>query len=86
MRLDLKKAWNSLPNFTNHDLWIEFTNIRKWANDQDSGLSPWTKISVNGDITDISPGSGLVVTTPDGTKTYRIYVDNSGQLTTLELT
>jgi len=31
-------------------------------------------------------GTGFVVTTPDGTKTYRIYVDNNGELTTLELT
>jgi|SRR5690242_71929 len=33
-----------------------------------------------------SAGDGPVVTTPDGTKTYRIYVDNNGELTTLELT
>jgi len=40
-------------------------------------------------VTDLSlstAGRGLVVKTPDGTKTYRIYVDNNGELTTLELT
>ncbi len=31
-------------------------------------------------------GRGPVVTTPDGTKTFRIYVDDNGELTTLELT
>lgn len=38
------------------------------------------------DITISGAGKGLVVTTPDGSKTFRIYVDNTGQLTTLELT
>lgn len=31
-------------------------------------------------------GKGFVVTTPDGSKTFRIYVDNNGELTALELT
>lgn len=38
------------------------------------------------DITITGAGKGLVVTTPDGTKTYRIYVDDNGELTTLQLT
>jgi hypothetical protein len=40
-------------------------------------------------VTDLkltTAGSGLIVTTPDGTKTHRIYVDNNGELTTMELT
>lgn len=65
-------------------------------------LIVWRNFNNNGNITlgtnasdqlvltgaDFLYGSGLgpVVTTPDGTKTYRIYVDNNGELTTLELT
>jgi hypothetical protein len=47
------------------------------------GLANWYDA-----ITDITlgAGKGLVVTTPDGTKTFRISVDNNGELTTLELT
>lgn len=43
------------------------------------------QLSFAGDI--ITPAnSGFITTTPDGTKTFRIYVDNNGELTTLELT
>lgn len=38
------------------------------------------------DILITGAGNGIVFTTPDGTKTYRIYMDNNGELTTLELT
>lgn len=30
----------------------------------------------------LEPGVGIVVTTPDGTKHYRIRVDNAGNVTT----
>lgn len=43
-------------------------------------------VYAGGDVLTSTAGSGYVVTTPDGTKTYRIYVDNNGELTTLELT
>lgn len=47
-----------------------------------------TAVPYNGsvDITISGAGKGLVVTSPDGTKTFRIYVDNNGELTVLELT
>jgi hypothetical protein len=47
---------------------------------------PKSLTSVTGDITINTNGAGLVVTTPDGTKTFRIYVNNNGILSTLELT
>lgn len=31
-------------------------------------------------------GFGIVTTTPNGSNTYRIYVDNNGELTTLQIT
>lgn len=64
--------------------------IVAWRNGTNSGDVTLTVNSSNqfvlaGDI--VTPaGSGFVVTTPDGTKTYRIYVDNNGELNTLELT
>jgi len=42
--------------------------------------------SSTGDFTTTGVGKGLVVTTPDGTHTYRIAVDNGGVLTTEQLT
>lgn len=43
------------------------------------------QLSFAGDI--ITPaGSGIVVTSPDGAHTYRLYVDNNGEFTTLQLT
>ncbi len=48
------------------------------------GLTNWYDTIT--DITITTAGRGIVVTTPDGTKTYRIFVDNNGELTTLELT
>lgn len=48
-----------------------------------SGVLSWNSIlSFSGDITITGAGKGLVVTTPDGTHTYRIAIDNSGSLTT----
>ena len=35
-----------------------------------------------GDVTTEQPGRGIVVRTPDGTKSYRIAVDNAGAVTT----
>jgi len=49
-----------------------------------AGLTNWYDTVT--DITLTTAGRGLVVTTPDGTKTYRIFVDDNGELTTLELT
>lgn len=61
-------------------------NITNFVNAIVAGSTSFSSISVAGDITDTSAGSGLVVTTPDGTKTYRIAIDNSGQITSQELT
>jgi hypothetical protein len=51
MRYDLKRAWQVLTNFTNQDLWAEFSNLRKYLNDQDIGVSPSTRISTQGSVT-----------------------------------
>ena len=51
MRLDLKRAWNFLPKFTNQDLWQEFANIRNWANNQDYGVNGWDRLFVQGSVT-----------------------------------
>lgn len=40
----------------------------------------------SGDITITGAGSGIILTTPDGTKTFRLYIDNTGTITTLEIT
>lgn len=61
-----------------------------WRNGTNTGditlsVNSSNQLVFGGDI--ITPaGSGFVLTTPDGTKTYRLYIDNNGELTTLELT
>lgn len=64
----------------------DLQDIRQWWNDHDSGARKWTQLSISGDISITGSGNGMVVTTPDGTKTYRIAIDNLGQITTQELT
>lgn len=63
---------------------IQWRNAANGAN-LSLSVNASNQLSFAGDI--VTPAnSGYVVTTPDGTKTYRIYVDNNGELTTLELT
>lgn len=40
-----------------------------------------TTLFTNGDVTFMTAGKGTVYTTPDGTKQYRVAVDNSGNVT-----
>ena len=66
------------------------TDLIEWRNATNTGnvtisLNSSNQFVFGGDIL-TGAGSGLICTTPDGTKTYRIYVDNNGELTTLELT
>lgn len=67
------------------------TDLIEWRNASNGGnltLGPNSSnqlVFTGGDIL-LGAGQGFVMTTPDGTKTYRIYVDNNGELTTLELT
>jgi hypothetical protein len=49
--MTLKRAWQSLPKFTNRDLNAEFQNIRMIWNNADSGSSPWTRLFVQGSVT-----------------------------------
>lgn len=61
-----------------------------WRNASNGGNLNLTVNSSNqlmfgGDIGSSSAGSGLLVTSPDGTHVYRIYVDNNGELTTLQV-
>ncbi len=64
----------------------------EWRNATNAGDNTLTSNASNqlayagGDVITTTAGSGYVTTTPDGTKTYRIYVDNNGEVTTLELT
>lgn len=44
------------------------------------------QIASNGEITIKTAGAGLVLTTPDGTKTFRLFIDNNGVFNTIELT
>lgn len=64
----------------------EISNIVTTWNNHDSGVSSWTALKTSGDITSSGSGSGMIVTTPNGSNTYRIYVDNNGELTTVQLT
>lgn len=48
----------------------------------DTGDSVDKVIEVEGDYRNETAGSGLVLTTPDGSAKYRVHVDNDGNLTT----
>ena len=66
-------------------------DLIEWRNGTNTGNVTMTvnasnQFAFSSDILISGAGNGPVVTTPDGTKTYRIYVDNNGELTTLELT
>lgn len=69
----------------NTDL-IEWRNGANGGNDTLGANSTDQLVYTGGDIKTSTAGSGFVTTTPDGTKTFRIFVDNNGELTTLELT
>lgn len=57
MRLDLKVSWFSkIKTFLERELNNEFSNIRDWWNDHDSGSRPWTKFTVLGSFA-LSPGT-----------------------------
>ncbi len=45
-----------------------------------------TRFATQGDVTHLTVAKGPVVLTPDGTKKYRLGVDNSGNLTTTLVT
>lgn len=63
------------------------TDLIEWKNSLGSGnnilsMSTDQLTYSGGDIGTSTAGSGLVVKTPDGTQTYRIFVDNAGVLST----
>lgn len=43
-------------------------------------------VSFTSDITISAANKGIVVKTPDGTRTYRIYVDDTGAASTIQIT
>lgn len=65
-----------------------FLAARNANNDGDVTLKVDTSNNVvlSGGNFSLGANAGIVFTTPDGTKTYKLYVDNNGELTTLELT
>lgn len=48
MRFLKKISWGPQHRGTNTDFWQEFTNIQKWANDQDGGIRPWSRFFLQG--------------------------------------
>jgi hypothetical protein len=59
-------------------LFLQYSNTDRAVFSNEGGLS----VKGNDDLVTEQPNRGLVVKTPDGTKRYRISVDNSGNLTT----
>lgn len=67
------------------------TDLIEWRNAANGGnltlgVNSSNQLAFTGGDIIIGAGQGLVLTTPDGTKTYRLFVDNNGELTTTELT
>ena len=86
------------PDLLAQMLQTQLDNIGIVLNNANAGLTVWDNVKTKvltvttstvisaGDVTTSGAGNGLVVTTPDGTKTFRIYVDNNGVVNSLELT
>ena len=61
------------------------------ANNATPGTNNYLKIDTSGnltittDITCTGAGKGYVCTTPDGTATYRVFVDNTGAISTIQI-
>jgi hypothetical protein len=71
----------SIPQY-NDTGWAQGSgNLTLYLTALGAGFSGYT-----GDITLTGAGLGLVVTTPDGLHTYRIAIDNAGEITTQQLT
>jgi hypothetical protein len=68
----------------NTDL-IEWRNAGNTAN-LSLGVTATNQLTWSGDVILPTAGTGLIATTPDGTRTFRIFVDNNGVLSTQELT
>jgi len=67
------------------------TDAVKWRNaandgDKSLGVNTSNQLTYDGDLLSTGAGKGFVCTTPDGTKTYRISIDNNGELTQEQLT
>lgn len=62
----------------------EFQNLVNSWNSHDLGVTGWTAIKSNGDIT-IAAGYGIIITTPDSSHTYRLGVDNNGNPTVIQI-
>lgn len=63
---------------------ISWRNAANGANVSVS-LNASNQFAIGADVL-LPAGSGVILTTPDGTKTFRLLIDNNGELTTLELT
>lgn len=67
------------------------TEVIGWRNATNGGditltVNASNQLALTGGNFLFTAGNGIVYTTPDGTKTYQLYVDNNGELTTMELT
>lgn len=76
MRLLLKNQWYGVKNLNPQAVGNEFINIKKNWDDLNNGASTFSNLTVTGDITNITPGAGLILTTPDGLHTARIAISN----------
>ena len=54
--------------------------IDPWAASARNALAQDGTVPLLADLTNRMPAAGLVLTTPDGTKTFRLNVDNAGQI------
>lgn len=54
--------------------------IDPWAASTRNALAQDGTVPLLADLTNRMPAAGLVLTTPDGTKTFRLNVDNAGQI------
>lgn len=61
---------------------VEIAALSTLFNAIDAGTQALASLKVTGDITNTGTGKGVVVATPDGTKNFRIAIDNNGSITT----
>jgi hypothetical protein len=64
---------------------IGSTAIGLGSNTAKIGNTSITKVATNGDFETLDAGDGLILKTPDGTKRYKITINNSGQIIATQL-
>jgi hypothetical protein len=75
----------ALANSQTNQIVIGWGATGNGSNTAQIGNANITNVATNGDFETLDAGDGLIVKTPDGTKRYKITINNSGQIIATQL-